>query len=309
MKQFDKNEKQKLQSKMYLTKMTERKNEEKAKNAEERSKIQEVFESQVSEATSNVLMPKYEFNNAKKMHVETEIPPNKLYIGLGYNPTHESDSKHYRKFYEDELENVKSLMPKSPFKEYKIFRGQSRGLSKSWFFTDNLDEAGQVSTVKEVGKFKAIVSVQNLDKSKDHTRAIEPKIQELKELINTLYFKITNEQFMFDYSKLELAEGREEFASLMKKINCRDLNIQNLLMNISYNEYLNRALLKKSKCIVRVYIVSAYDLAKRDNGTHSDPYIILKLNNDVVNERDEYQQDQPNPGIYKHYDFEATFPG
>jgi hypothetical protein len=46
-----------------------------------------------------------------------------------------------------------------------IKRGQSRGLSKGFFSAllggDEVDEAGQVSNVKEVGYFKGVITVLN----------------------------------------------------------------------------------------------------------------------------------------------------
>jgi hypothetical protein len=54
---------------------------------------------------------------------------------------------HYRKFYEDELENDTSIFadPNEPFRNIDVKRGQSRGLSKSWFSlfsADKEDESG-----------------------------------------------------------------------------------------------------------------------------------------------------------------------
>ena len=56
-------------------------------------------------------------------------------------------------------------------------------------------------------------------------------------------------------------------------------------------------------------MISAYDLASRDNGSFSDPYLIMSLGNKTYNERDIYQLDEPNPDFHKYYDFEAVFPG
>lgn len=57
----------------------------------------------------------------------------------------EKTNKHYRRYYNDELENDKELFPKEPFNKFNLIRGQSRGLQKSWFsfFTpDKTDEDG-----------------------------------------------------------------------------------------------------------------------------------------------------------------------
>jgi len=42
-------------------------------------------------------------------------------------------NKHYRRFFEDELENDKVIFPKPIFHNFDIKRGQSRGVEKSWF--------------------------------------------------------------------------------------------------------------------------------------------------------------------------------
>ena len=57
-----------------------------------------------------------------------------------YNKT----NKHYRRFYEDELENDPEIFPKGIFHTENIIRGQSRGVEKSWFSfgAGNEDESG-----------------------------------------------------------------------------------------------------------------------------------------------------------------------
>lgn len=67
--------------------------------------------------------------------------------------------------------------------------------------------------------------------------------------------------------------------------------------------------MSKNRCIVRAYMVSAFNLSSRDNGSASDPYLVLKCNDKIYNERDIYQLDEPNPKFNKHYDFEGVFPG
>jgi Ca2+-dependent lipid-binding protein len=56
-------------------------------------------------------------------------------------------------------------------------------------------------------------------------------------------------------------------------------------------------------------MISAFDLASRDNGSFSDPYLIMSVGSKVYNERSIYIDDEPNPNFHKYYDFEACFPG
>lgn len=95
---------------------------------------------------------------------------------------------HYRKFYEDELENDRSLFPDpdEPFVKIPIKRGQSRGLTKSWFsfFTpDKVDESGEVSNEKVVGYFKGRVKVYNPAERKAFIAEKEEKMAEIFDLI------------------------------------------------------------------------------------------------------------------------------
>lgn len=68
-------------------------------------------------------------------------------------------------------------------------------------------------------------------------------------------------------------------------------------------------LLNAKRCVVRTYILGAFNLAQRDNDSPSDPYFVLKLGDQKFNDRENYIEDEPNPQIYKKVNFEAVFPG
>lgn len=78
---------------------------------------------------------------------------------------------------------------------------------------------------------------------------------------------------------------------------------------IESDEILKRVLLKTCKMIVRVYMIEGCDLASRDIGSYSDPYLKLRCGEKVFNERKNYILDEPNPKFLKHYDFDTVFPG
>ena len=95
---------------------------------------------------------------------------------------------HYRKFYEDELENDRQLFPDpdEPFVRIPIKRGQSRGLSKSWFsfFSDDkVDESGEVTNEKVVGYFKGRVKVINKEEQDEFIAAKDERMTEIFDLI------------------------------------------------------------------------------------------------------------------------------
>lgn len=74
-------------------------------------------------------------------------------------------------------------------------------------------------------------------------------------------------------------------------------------------EKIAKLLLVKTECIVRVYIIDAYDLEQKDLDSPSDPYLVLKLGNKKINDRDNAIFDTPNPKFLKHFDITATFTG
>ena len=56
-------------------------------------------------------------------------------------------------------------------------------------------------------------------------------------------------------------------------------------------------------------MLSCYDLASRDIGSFSDPYMVIRFGTVEVCQRDKYQLDEPNPQINEVYQFNGTFPG
>ena len=67
----------------------------------------------------NVVMPQYEEDPLLNVWREKEAPDSNLFIGLGYDKDKYSKQKHYRKFYPEELEKVKDVLPnESPFNSY-----------------------------------------------------------------------------------------------------------------------------------------------------------------------------------------------
>jgi hypothetical protein len=68
-------------------------------------------------------------------------------------------------------------------------------------------------------------------------------------------------------------------------------------------------LLSETRCMIRIYMISAFNLSSRDNGSASDPYLSLTCNGKTFNERDKYQLDDANPDFHSKFEFEGKFPG
>lgn len=90
--------------------------------------------------------------------------------------------------------------------------------------------------------------------------------------------------FDLDLEKLETIEGRYQIKEQLDPLQVNHLNIVNILADIESDVILKRMLLKTNKCVVRIYMIEGFDLASRDMGGFSDPYLILKLGKKVYNE-------------------------
>ncbi|KAK1143924.1 hypothetical protein AOXY_G36607 [Acipenser oxyrinchus oxyrinchus] len=62
------------------------------------------------------------------------------------------------------------------------------------------------------------------------------------------------------------------------------------------------------KVLIRVYIVSAFNLHPADPDGKSDPYIVLQLGKTQIKDRDNYIPKQLNPVFGRSFEIQATFP-
>ena len=194
----------------------------------------------------NVVYPTYHYDDRLKMHREDIPPPKTVFMPIGYDPNHNSKQKHYRRFYEDELENIKEVIPNSPFQSFDIMRGQSRGLSKSWFKSQQTDETGQITNLKQVGDFKGIVSVINKDREDGFNLVKETRITILKQSLNTLSQKLFGEDLDFDYNTIGTAEGRELFRAKLQQLGCENLQIERHFSQMNYQAELARLMMMRT---------------------------------------------------------------
>mmetsp|Transcript_30279 Transcript_30279/g.29597 ORF Transcript_30279/g.29597 Transcript_30279/m.29597 type:complete len:177 (-) Transcript_30279:658-1188(-) len=118
-----------------------------------------------------------------------------------------------------------------------------------------------------------------------------------------------NEQLQFDFEKLDTAEARAKFNMMMEGIGLGELQLATFLQETSYEDMIGKMMVTKTKCMARVYFIEGFDLAQRDIGSFSDPYLVVTCGKKTYNDRENYQLDEPNPKFFKHFDFDVEFPG
>lgn len=178
----------------------------------------------------------------------------------------------------------------TPFDQFDIKKGQSRGASKSWFSWGGHkeDSSGALSTEQIVGRFKGIVTVQSEEDLRNYQERKAELIHDLKKKLNILSLKALGVPIHVKMERIDSMEGRQWFQTQLNKMGAGHLNITQHVADLESDETLKRMLMKQTKCIVRCYMISAYDLASRDNGSFSDPYLIINLGNKTYNERSSY---------------------
>jgi len=61
----------------------------------------------------------------------------------------------------------------------------------------------------------------------------------------------------------------------LRQLHLSSLKITKCLRDLHGDEILRKRLLAKNKTTIRVYMIDAFDLASRDIGSASDPYLYL----------------------------------
>lgn len=78
---------------------------------DERLRAKEELNKKGDDAHKVVLKPKYKIDERLNVYKEYDIPPDNMFIGLGWDEDNTTNRRHYRQFYPDELENNKELFP------------------------------------------------------------------------------------------------------------------------------------------------------------------------------------------------------
>lgn len=153
------------------------------------------------------------------------------------------------------------------------------------------------------------MTVQSEQDKKDYDEKKANLLHDLKVKLNSLSLTKTGKPLELKMEKMDTMEGRQKFEFEMEHLGVAHLQITKRLADLESDETLKRLLMATTKCVVRVYIIDAFNLSSRDNGSESDPYLIVTCGNKTYNERQFYQSDEPNPKFLKSFDFEAVFPG
>jgi hypothetical protein len=83
--------------------------------------------------------------------------------------------------------------------------------------------------------------------------------------------------FELNINDLSTDNGKKNFIKVLQTMRCGHLPIATYLSNLESESKISQLLNRKTECVIRFYVVSAFDLASRDSGSHSDPYLKLSI--------------------------------
>ena len=243
----------------------------------------------------------------KEFFVEdtSKAPDKRFYFEVGYllkvehEIKQEEATKHYRRIYGCPLEYCKELNLRSPFKVKKIRRGK---------YVDKVQVISLFDALKDV-KSKVIFRYgEELAPSENSSRT--SKLSELSQE-GFLEKKNKDEKYYGKFKGLIRIVEKDKQLEYEKEIKkCQENGDIEKMKNLNRYEGLKKKLITKKEIIVRIYVLELNELAKKDLLSESDPYIKILVNDkEVINERNNYQEDQKNCKWYKYYDIPAEIPG
>ena len=84
---------------------------------------------------------------------------------------------------------------------------------------------------------------------------------------------------MLSQETLLIEEDIHSFKELMLKLGLQQMKVTDTLLSMLHADFVKTQLMKKQKVFVDLYVLTGQDLASRDIGSPSDPYLKVKLGN------------------------------
>lgn len=253
-------------------------------------------------------------NGEKKYHSyyiedKNEAPDDVLYFPIGFAKyIHHSDmdnnalnkgynSKHYRRIFKTELENVPELGISSPFITCNINREKFVDeREQKAMFHENMQEDNIYGKILKFYGNDGEEAVFNDNLIADDNNNL---------ISSTSKYGIFK-TFASIYPTKDYKAYLNEIDTLKKK----DPKTLEKLPFYKKNEKISKILLKKCDVIIHVYVLRLNGLNKKDAFSDSDPYITINLGNkEVINDKKNRQDNKVSCDWYKLYEIATELPG
>ena len=252
-----------------------------------------------------------------KIEDESKAPSKEYYLPIGYNEKPDPDNnskdlseliqkgppkiknitKHYRRYYKQDLESIKELNIKSPFYTEYIRRGKENESNDETAIFTSLTNIKNKIIKKFIPKLKHKDS-NSSEESDKFSFDSEDKINLPRNLMDKGFGKFK--------AVIRICES-EKYKSFQKSIEKFQGNEKVLkeLKSIEKYENLTKSILVPHEVIIRVYILELRDLP-----SSCDPYIKIHFGDiKKFDEQKNHKKNEINSKWYKYYDILTVFPG
>jgi hypothetical protein len=220
----------------------------------------------------------------------SKAPDQLYYKAIGFNkkkpPTPELSTKHYRRIFPRPLEQCTELGISKPFTEIPVKRGK---------FDDKIDASDMFEALRDI-KSKII---------KKYSSTTGQNVNIVEEAI----FEEKDYGVFKGFMNICQKKKQTEFDEIVNTIKTKSPEIVSDLKFLTKYEDLSRRILNPKQLIVRVYVLELKNLAKKDLISETDPYVIVKLGDQVINDEQSCVMDKHTTGWYKCYELNTTLPG
>ena len=247
-----------------------------------------------------------------------EKPPSTYYFPIGFNRRNNNsreqtkeelnNKKHYRRIYGKELEKVEELGLGSPFLKCKLIREKYSDVEKDSGIFDAMKDINSKIVKRYTSnddEFFEMIS-QNTLGTTDYETAEKETMKNL-----LMSFDVKDYGSFKGLIRIGEKEKMVEYEKFIQKIEKDNGGIvpKELHHLIKFREVSKNILIHRT-VIIRVYVLEFNHLAKKDAFSESDPYIVIKVGNEIkVNEKQNKQDDSANCKWYKYYDILTELPG
>ena len=211
-------------------------------------------------------------------------PNNNEYKAIGWNKNKNDNKKHYRRFFNKPLEDCKDELDiRSPFKNIPIRRGK---------YEDKSDDTAFFESMRNIES--KVIKIYS-DKGENKTL--------IKNNKDAILFDNIHEYGIFK-SLIRVAQKNKirEYMDMKNKLTQANIDITSeiYIMN-KFNEMAKMILVEK-QVIINIYVLELRNLAKRDSLSETDPYVILKLGKQIINDEKNALIDEQSCNWYKLYE-------
>ncbi len=256
-----------------------------------------------------VIRATYAFDVKKKTALEQDVPSPDDYMTIGY------DLKDERLIEEKSLSNASSLkqIPINPLEggssqkiEQKVIKSTrmisnpspkrhyryclNTELEKSKFMDKSTFDEFEIHRGKRIVEHSLFSKLIGSEVGEKIVGKFKGWIDIISETEKTL---LSNNKMN---ALLPGLTQKRSFSSISVEGKKKDINI-------------DKEFMEKTPVIIRVYVLQAISLAQMDDDSLSDPYLMIKLGNQVQDTAKDFQTDKTDCDFFKMFEFKSVLPG